>query len=589
MLDVLSVVENPQQNIPLAAVVCSAMCGMSPEQLAEIRQQFPNKFLITSLQSFRDKYEGNFSLLHVDSKELALYDIVDFFLERLKSWRKLSVNESVQTVIGKILSDTKYFYYVGSFSDGTVRQSNLRLLIYYAKKFEEIEIHGLFEFLRYIRKVRRLKMDFTSSTESSGGENSIKVMTIHQSKGLEFPIVFVARLGKRFNLLDVNASDFLIHKDLGIGSKKFRNYRGELGKFSTIVRSAISYVLEKESKAEELRNLYVALTRAKEKLILIATVSGQGSLDKKLQNWQNITRNAENILQPYTMLTANNFLDWIAPALSKDGDLNKRFNIISSSEIQFHSDGEEKKIPLIDQVSSRKKLTPSKNAEQVDSILSWQYPYEDELIVPSKVTVTELKRQFTEDEDDIFIDRSIIFKRPKFMQTTKLTNVEYGTLMHTVMQRIDLQGDLSEAGIRKQIQNLVAKEYILPEHVELISVHNVARFFNSKIGKKLLSAKKIYREIQFSSAVNVKRFYTQVRDPSAITMMQGMIDLVFFDEDDNLILLDYKTDVDDDPNHAKARYKLQIALYTEVAESIFHHRVDEKLLYMLHSGLTVSM
>ena len=589
MLDVLSIVENPQQNIPLAAVVCSSMCGVLPYELAKIRADFPNKFLITSLQSFRDQYRGNFALLKVDSKELQLYDKVELFLDWLREWRKLSVNESVQTVIWKILSDTKYFHYVGSFSDGTIRQLNLRLLIHYAKQFEEIEVNGLFEFLRYIRRIRRLNMDFSSAKAVNDGENAVQIMTIHQSKGLEFPIVFVARLGKKFNMLDVNASDFLIHKDLGIGTKKFRIHRNELGKFSTVVRNAVSYILEKELKSEELRNLYVALTRAKEKLILIATVSGQGSLDKKIENWQNISRNAENILQPYSMLAANNFLDWIAPALSKDADLTEKFTIIPSSEIRFDANTEEEIIPLIDQVTAREKLTPSKNAEQIDSVLSWRYPYEDELIIPSKVTVTELKRQFTEDEDDIFIDRRIIFKRPKFMQMTKLTNVEYGTLMHTVMQRIDLQGDLSESGIRKQIQNLVEREFILPEHVELISVRNVARFFKSKIGKKLLSAKQIYREIQFSSAVDVQRFYSDVQNPSATTLMQGMIDLVFFDEDDNLILLDYKTDVDDDPHHAEVRYRLQIALYSEVAESIFHHKVDEKLLYMLHSGLTISM
>ena len=571
IISTLSIIDNARQDIPLAAVICSQIGKLSHEELAKIRSDFPAKNLISSLQKYLDQDVQN-----------PVTDKINAFFDLLRNWKIYSQFESVTNLIWKIFADTGYYDFVGALPDGTIRQANLRLLIDYASNFESMEIHGLFKFLHYIRKIRRVQSDFPTAKPFAESENVVRIMTIHQSKGLEFPIVFVAGLGKGFNLSDAQASDFLIHRELGIGSRGLIATRHEFAKFPTIARNAIAYVITKESKAEELRTLYVALTRAKEKLILVGTATGIGSFEKKFEAWKNISKSEQNL---YNIFTARNFLDWLVPALMKDDFLN--IEIIAGNEIRMEIKQEKSTDPLLENIKLGKDLPSSPDVDMVESILSWKYPYEGS--IPSKVTVTELKRRFTDDEDQVFIDRQRIFKRPKFMQENHLSNVEYGTIVHRILQRIDLTKSLTESGIRSQVENLVNQEILTQDQVESVKLSDVSRFFRSDLGKRLLTAEKIHREIQFTTLITAQRFFPDATDSNAKTMLQGIIDLLFVDKNGKLVLVDYKTDVDNSAEHARARYKLQIELYSEAVEQIFNHRVDERFLYMLHGGIIVPM
>lgn len=588
ILNLLSIIENPRQNIPLASILTSPIVNLSFEDLAEIRAENPKDQLITAIRKSTDPR-------------------IVKFLERLDFWKKLSRSMRVPDLIWTILDEVDYYDYAGALPDGILRQANLRLLVDHAADLESMGRYGLFRFLQFMRQMQTIKSDFPLARPLSEKENVVRIMTIHQSKGLEFPVVFVAGLGKQFNMQDLH-ENFLIDRDLGLGAYTLISHGEMKFKLTTFARNSISYILERQSKAEELRTFYVALTRAREKLILVATASGNGKLENRIGNLSADIDNRETLLPMYSVFSQGSFLDWILMSLLRHPDAiqlrkiapapiietKSRFEIqiVDGNSIYLADHDERESDPVLEKIHDGEKLPSSSESNRVDQILSWKYQFDGSNEIPAKFSVTELKYRFQLEDPNVeqFFKPDRIFRQPKFMREDKLTNVEYGTTVHAILQKLDLKGDLSRDGIADQIEKMIDRQLILEDHVRAVKIEDVEKFFKSPIGSKLKNARQIFRELSFSKLLPANRFFSdKVKNSTDQILLQGIIDLLFEDESGKWILVDYKTDRDNDPEHARERYQLQLDLYSEAVEEIMHEKVSEKFLYMLHGGITVSI
>ena len=537
MLSLLTLLDNARQDIPLAAVMLSPIGNFSAEELAQLRLNERYTDFYTAIERGSDKCKN--------------------FLATLNRWRDEARQLSVPELLSELYRETGYYDFVGRQERGAVRQANLRMLIDRAKTFEETNARGLSRFVENIRKLRGIGKDLPIAKTIGETENVVRVVTIHGSKGLEYPVVFVAGLGKRFNAEDSTRGLIFHHSELGIGAH--RTPKDSQMKIKTLATQAVSKKIAEESLAENLRMLYVALTRAQEKLILVGTASKNQIAKPQVEKFS-----------VQEILSANQFFDWLLPikdALANfiDTQITSRAGILAT--VQERS---------IDAAQEKILQPPEKFQPTTENI-------------PAKLSVTELKRRAEADELpqlDAVTKKSAdkyIYRRPNFLQTKKLSGAEFGTLMHKVMQSLDLNGDLSAKGIAAQVDELARREIIPAEHAKTVRTDEVAKFFKNKIGKRLLAAREIYREMPFSRPIDAKKFF----NVDEKIFVQGIIDLLFQDSAGRWVLLDYKTDRDSDD--IAARYRLQIDLYSAALEALLKLKISEKYLYLLGSGRLVEM
>lgn len=590
MLSLLSIIDNPRQDIALAAVLRSPLIGFTTEELAEIRLCKQGDDLWSALIAYVDS--------HQHEEETKLQAKVQSFMGQFEQWRDRSRRTGVPELIWQIYRDTGYYDYVGGMPGGMLRQANLRALHDRARQYEVTNFRGLFRFLRFLERMQGNGSDLAVARALGESEDVVRIMSIHKSKGLEFPVVFVADLGKNINLQDSKAL-VLCHKTLGVGpyvtnpELRFR--------YPTLARHGISHKLTMETKAEELRVLYVALTRAREKLILVGSVS---KLAKKAAQWCQAVDYSGLTLPDALIAGAKNYLDWLCPAVARhDGgmtlrqyaecehepkaalakDLSKwQVAIYNPSHLMDAAEDLAETAPLLENIRNMEPIDGGENFRQVDKTLGWQYEYAHIVGKPAKLSVTEIKRRFDmleDEESHHFFGKKNIALRPRFIQqSVGLSGAERGTLMHSIMQHIDLQGDLQTEGIKKQLTDMVNKEMILPEHAEQVDVSGIVAFFQSSLGERLCRSGKVHRELPFSLILPAERFDDDMVGSGEGVFIQGVIDALFV-EDDGLVLLDYKTDWVQESAELAERYTVQLDLYAEAVERIFKQPVKEKYLY----------
>lgn len=597
MLALLSVVDNPRQDIPLASALHSPIFGFSAESLAQIRLHCPQEDLFAALCGAAEDTADLPAEIRAASSA---------FLAKLTAWRNLARRRSVPDLVWQIYRDTGYYDYVGAMPGGALRQANLRMLYDRARQYETTNFRGLFRFLRFIERMRGMGTDLSVARTLGENEDVVRIMSIHKSKGLEFPVAFVCDLGKQFNMQDTSSA-LLIHKKLGLGP--FVTSVDPNLRYPTIARRAIAQRLIQESKAEELRVLYVALTRAREKLVLIGSVK---DLKASAAVWLRNSGAPEAPLPDYVVAGAKSYLDWICPALARHPDAAalRAYGDFAGETGAFSDDASRWRIetPPASAVAPPKKraddetgwiealkngepLPPSEEAEWVNKTLGWQYPSRGLGGVPAKLSVTEMKRRFELIDEMSAPLQSVqkISARPRFLQAkTKMTGAEYGTLMHSVMQHIDLRAGLAPDGIKRQLEAFARNEIILPEHLELIDVRGVCDFFQSEIGQRMQNSPNVRREMPFSVMLEAKRFYPEVQDKSERIFVQGIVDALF-DEADGMVLVDYKTDRDKSAAEIAERYRLQLDIYAEAIEKILQKKVKEKYLYLFFRGGLVKL
>lgn len=610
MYSILSIIDNSQQDIYLAAVLFSPVVGLKADELAQLKVAAGNK---------GDMYSA---LLAANTPESGLAaDIkakVDKFLNQLSQWRQLARHISVPELIWQIFRDTGYYDYVGSQRGGMLRQANLRMLVTRAQEFQQTAYQGLFRFLRFIQRMKEMETDLSMARTLGEGEDVVRVMTIHKSKGLEFPVVVIADMCKKFNDMDIT-SEVLIHKDLGLGL----NYVDQelMVKYPTFPRMAIATQMWHELQAEELRVLYVAMTRAREKLIMVGRFGKKFKLDKAAERWSEFIEGTDPVIPVHALLTVNRYMDWVATAVAhhRDGEAivqcaptprNRAaipgamgeescwaVSIIGGGDIGKVQPLPEASTDLLQIVREGRLIDGVDNGADMADWLRLDYDYRGTREVPAKLSVSEMKRLFAKDIQPEGMrqigeqQREYIFNRPGFVQEdtgpTGLRGNEYGTLMHSVMQHLDLAGALDIEDVKQQLAGMVVNEIMTEEQATYINVKAVAAFFATELGQRLRMAAELWRELPFSRGLDAGGYY---RDADGeLIFSQGVIDVLFKEKNGDYVLLDYKTDRDTTPELVKDKYALQIKLYTEAVESILGIQVNERYLIMLHDNSVVEL
>ena len=563
-LCLLSLLDNSRQDIPLAAVMLSPIGGFTEQNLVELRLTDRKADLYTLVKNFS---EGE-SELAAKCKN---------FLERINAWREIARQVSVPELLSTIYRETGYYDYFGTKIDGRTAQANLRMLIDRAAEFESTAFRGLSRFIQFIKKIRELENDLSAARTLGENENVVRVMTIHKSKGLEFPVVFVAQLGKRFNTRDTS-ENVLFHQNFGIGIYQSMEALFGLTRTKNFVREIIKQKLTAENLAEELRILYVAMTRAREKLFLTGTVKNEMAF--KFDSYDL----SDDSISPLNLLSAKRPIQW----LLKIRNFIKKvipIEIFSKSEIKAGDDE-------VDAVA-KKIQSPPEVAE--DSPLSK---------IPAKLSVTEIKRRIAEFEDETAqvanltakkFDKTKLYRRPTFMQRAEMSAAEFGTAMHGVMQHLNLKADLDAENISAQIDEMITAQIFTVEQGDAVKrkIGNITNFFSSKLGQRLLNSTEIYRELPFSrrlDAGTINAGENFQRAAGEKIFVQGIIDLLFKDSaTGKWILLDYKTDRNNTDEYFRNEYREQIRFYVEAVESLTGYKIAETYLYLLGAGRFVSM
>ena len=607
MLSLLAILDNAQQDIPLAAVLLSPIGGFSLTEMATVRLAAPEADIFGALLTAADP-----------EKKIApaVQQKAEQFLARLSHWRDLAREQSVPELIWQLYRETGYYDYVGGLPGGLLKQANLRMLVTRAEEYEQTNFRGLFRFLRFIDRMKAMDSDLAAARTLGESEDVVRVMTIHGSKGLEFPVVFVANLAGAFNLQDTRA-ELLIHRELGLGP--YAVDRVQAVRYATVARHAVAAKMRQEQKAEELRLLYVALTRARERLILVGSVKNEQTLGKLVQRLGHIVGRSELALPDFVPLQASSYLEWLLMALLSDeagAELRSRYGLAAESTHQKEEKAssawqvhlvsrevlsaprarEQREDEILAAVAARQPLPPSAQRKAVEAMLEWSYDERGLSSVPAKVSVSELKRRFELAEEAstggtplLQPEEHLPWRRPRFLQKKgrSITGAEYGSLMHSVMQYTDLYGDLTPQGIERQLQEMVLRELIPEEQLRAVRPEAIARFFQSELGRRLRMAKRVWRELPFTRLLPAEKFYAGAQDEQIL--MQGVIDLLFEENDGRWILVDYKTDKDTTLDRLKKRYGLQMELYREAVHGILQKEVAESYLYLLHDGLTLSL
>lgn len=607
MMSLLKMIDNPYQDIPLAAVLRSPIVGLNEEELATIRIHHRGGSFYDAVLAFCEKAPT------VETEELN--GRLKLFLESFQEWRKKARQGAVAELIWQLYRETKFYDFVGGLPGGKQRQANLRALYDRTKQYESTSFRGLFRFLNFIERMRDRGDDLGAARALGEQEDVVRIMTIHSSKGLEFPVVFIAGTARQFNMMDLRKS-YLLDKELGFAAK-YVNAEKRIT-YPSLPQLAFKRKKKLEMLAEEMRVLYVALTRAKEKLYMLASVK---EVEKKLESWSQGLAHQEWLLGEYERASAKSYLDWIGPAFirHKDSEILRgekgidplvpmeitghpsswRIEIIKSTDITSRNEEQEvEEDQLLEKVYRGEAIDlASERKEEILQALAWQYSFKEASSHRSKQSVSEMKRQreiVDEHSGKELLSRVSrpIFNRPRFLQEKSITPAERGTAMHMVMQHVDLGKAITAETIGNQLEVMVEKELLTVEQKQVIDVEQIVQFFHSELGQRMLKAESLKREVPFSAAFPSNVAYPDWKGENEPILVQGVIDCVFEDEN-GLVLVDYKTDgihdryrggFDEARPILEKRYQVQIELYTKALEQILKKKVTGRYLFFFDGG-----
>ncbi|MFC4619630.1 helicase-exonuclease AddAB subunit AddA [Camelliibacillus cellulosilyticus] len=600
MMALLKTIDNPYQDIPLASVLRSPIVGLSGGELARIRVYERYGPYYDAIKGYTEAFQDD------------LAGKLKTFLAHLEDWRKRARRGALADLIWQIYRETGYYDYVVGLAGGEQRRANLRALYDRARQYETTSFRGLFRFLRFIERLQDNGKDLGEARALSEQEDVVRVMTIHKSKGLEFPVVFVAGLNKKFNLKDTTEKT-LLHKTLGFGTKNINPIKRYT--IPTLPYAAIKRKVLAESLAEEMRILYVALTRAREKLFLIGTVK---DIQKTVQNWVGEVAGADGMLPTFERSEARSYLDWVGPAVMGHHDAAIFHDMVGfvpeNASVRTHPSRWDAVICRAQDIVIHEPA-PMEQRDKEDRLrqflpvdgsgyfsnavhrqMSWQYPHHGATLTMAKQTVSEIKRQqerFNEGFGDRLIRqfRRPISDRPRFLSGRELKANERGTIMHKMMQHVRFQPQMTLAYLEAERDRLVADEWMTSEEAEALNLEAVHRLFQLPVGKRLLTATRVTRELPFSLGLSATEVYDNWDGSDEKVLVQGVIDCLY-EEAGGLSLIDYKTDRvtgrfenDEDAKRVLiARYQKQIDLYRLAIERIWKRELREAGLYFFDGG-----
>ena len=603
IMSLLKIIDNPLQDVPMISVLRSPIVGFTAEELSDLR--LLNKDLYF-YEIIKEVSEGNIET----NKELKEKCIS--IIDNINVWREKSVYTPIDEFIWYLYMDTAYYGYVGAMPNGKLRQANLKILFQRAKQFESTSFKGLFNFINFINKLRKSSGDMGSAKVLGENEDVVRIMSIHKSKGLEFPVVFCAGTGKQFNLMDLNSS-ILYHEELGFGPDYVDLEKRNA--YTTLAKEAIKKRIRLETLSEEMRILYVAFTRAKEKLIITGATR---DLEKAINNWVSSASLDENIILPSEVLKGKSYLDWIALAMCKHADGEILRNAAGATRDLIKADYSKwkikfwnkdllttgKEVEVVDEENERNLIEEAENIKCVDKEierrLGYKYKYREGAMLPSNISVSDLKMSDYEYDGiatlEIFKEKSLI--KPKFLQEEKgLSAAERGTIMHYVMQKLNLDRVNSISEIKTQIEEMVLDKSLTEQEASTIWFKKIYKFYTSDLGKRVLKAFNnndlLRREFPFFTEISSlqlgENLEKEIYEDEKVRL-QGIIDL-FFQEGEDIVLVDYKTDYVEEGNEEEIvdRYRTQLTYYKEALEKVTGKKVKESYLYLFYIDKVVKM
>ena len=612
IMSLLKIIDNPIQDIPLVTVLRSNIGKFTDDELIQIRLADKNDDFYTCMQKARV------------SVTTELKEKIESFFNNLIKWRKEQEYLALDELIWKIYSDTGYYNYVGLMPNGELRQANLKMLFERAKQYETASFKGLYNFIHFIEKLSLSSGDLGSAKIIGENDNVIRIMSIHKSKGLEFPVVFLSSTGKQFNLMDLN-QDILLHQELGIGVK-YIDYEKQV-QYDTITKASIKNKILTETLSEEMRILYVALTRAKEKLIITGIKKDYEKEIEKIEQQVERYKKKGTKINPILVKKYKKYLDWILLVyLYEKNNINEIIDLYvvnKKDAIRDFKEIEKEEVDIREILEADNKNNTNKsNIEKIDEKndykeekikeiekeLNYQYKHFIATKIPTKTSVTKIKqienayREYRNKEnEETIVDlfeignekkQEIIFDIPKFMkkeEKEKLTGAQKGTLVHLCMQRLNAKQEYTREDVKKLIQDLVFKEIITEVEAENININVILNFTKSNIWTELKNAKEIYKEKPFYINLAAKEIYHEETEEDILA--QGIIDLYYINQDDELVLVDYKTDFVEDgkENELVSKYQKQLDLYKKALEDALNRQVDKVYIYSTWLGKEIKI
>ena len=603
VMSLLKIIDNPLQDIPFVTVLRSEIGGFTDNELIEIRLVDRNVSYYRAFEKAKDSND-----IRPELKEK-----INQFINLLKELKEEEKTKPLDELIWDIYNKTGYYHYVGLMPDGILRQANLKKLFEKAREYEKISLKGLFNFILFMEKVGTSSGSIDSARIIGENDDVVRIMSIHKSKGLEFQIVFLCNANKKFNLKDMNEK-IVLDNNLGIGA----NYIVDGIEFPTIAKDAIKIKANKEAISEEMRVLYVALTRAKEKLIIVGT---SDNVEKKLQEkvdeinkYYKFTKPEK--LNPKLVEKYKTYLDWIELVYKYNDNPFMKLSIINKAELtgeEFQSKEQEEnrkhKAEIIKEINEHR--INKEEYEKINQMLNYTYKYEKEVELPTKTSVTALKvlinsikgatkiNNFNKlneivnllsfdkadlelnNEERIFAgetNNTAKRKVPTFAQDKKLSGARRGTIVHLILSKITNEKSLEE--VNNLIEKLLAKNAITEEEKASIDMNIIKNYLNSELYSEILQAKEIHRETPFYLNINSGEVYEGTNEP---ILVQGVIDIYYISKNDELVLVDYKTDYIREKETGKKeltqKYKSQLDLYRRALEKALKRKVDRTYIY----------
>jgi len=589
ILSFLSILDNPYQDIELFTVLHSPVYSFTFDELVKIKTAFPEKYFYSALLFYITAQNKN-----IDNE--IVYKI-NMFLRDFEKWREFSLNSTINELLQTIYDDTDYYNYVGIFPDGDLRRMNLKILQEKAIQFENTNSKGIFKFMKYIDKIKKASVSNDTNVFYES-DNVVTITNIHQSKGLEYPVVFVCDLDRAFNFDNFKQP---VDQELGIGVK----YKDILNnaKYNTISQRAIAIKRKNDILSEEIRLLYVALTRAKEKLILVGNLK---KFEKTIEGFVKYT-NTPQIAFPLAFLkNSSSFIRLIIACLArhKSGEILRKF-FPNNERINrdVYNDSSNWKINIIDckSLGMSKNKTYNEKEERYTKLhsfklnedysglkkeiarrLLWVYPNCEIQNIPLTISISEIKRRAYEEEE--YIPKNL--STPDFIKEyIGLSAAQKGTAVHTLMEHIDFKKDYDLIALKNYTGSLVEKNILSRQEGDSINIKKILSFLSSDIAKRIRKSNNVYKESPFVIGIKPSEIfgleYADADNYDNKILVHGIIDL-YFEEGENIILLDYKTDYikNNDINAIAEKYRVQIELYKKALELSTGKTVSEFGFYL---------
>lgn len=593
LMDYLRILDNARQDLPLAAVLASPFGGLDVQDLARIRLASPEfPFYTAALQYAEMECPEQEGIREKDSK---IRKKLKEFYEQLTYFRRKVPYTPIHELLGEIIEETGYGTYISAMPGGAQRQANVEMLVEKAAAFEGTSYKGLFNFIRYIEQIRKYDVDYGEAGIMDEQADTVRIMSIHKSKGLEFPVVFAAGMGKVFNMQDVRGS-VILHPELGAGLDVVDLERRT--KAPTFLKKMIQEQAALESLAEEMRVLYVAMTRAKEKLILTGVQDVTENLEERIRDAGNgeYMSGEENSLyrmELYRLEEAKTCLDWIIPAVfsGENGQIRKDcpmdVRLFTAEDLRSEKEAEDTADVLardtLEHWDCTKQYAPEYGG-QLKKQMDYVYPWEEEGQMKLKFTVSELKKRTVLGEEageEMYQEPDIVPLIPRFLaEEETLTGASRGSAYHKLLELLDFTEEYDEQKLTQAITEYRTAGKLTEEMADCIRTRDILHFLGCESGQRMKAAAeqgKLYQEQPFVLGVPSEEIYPEDQSGETI-LVQGIID-VYFEEPDGLVVLDYKTDQVRTADELKEKYHAQLDYYAQALEQLTEKPVKEKIIY----------